>query len=86
MPSYDYRCEHTGRVYEVKHAMAHKATTWGELCALGGLEPGDTPVDAPVERLLSAAGVVGARALRNPAAPSCGAANGCGASGSCAYN
>lgn len=37
MPTYDYRCEANGQVYEVRHAMALRPKTWGELreaCAL----------------------------------------------------
>jgi predicted nucleic acid-binding Zn ribbon protein len=82
MPTYEYRCLPSGKVYEVKHAMSAKARTWAELCDLGGLERGDTPPDAPVERLISAAGVVSRRALRNPEAPPCGASNPC-CGGSC---
>lgn len=85
MPTYDYRVCGTSRTYEVKHRMALKAATWGELCEIGGLEPGDTPLDTPVERLLSAAGVVGSRALRNPAAPPCGQPNGC-SGGACGFS
>ena len=58
MPSYDYRCLATGTVHEVKHSLSQKATTWAELCALGNLAPGDIAPDSPVERLISAAGVV----------------------------
>lgn len=86
MPTYDYRCPSTGRTYEVRHAMARKATTWAELCELGGLDAGDTPPDAPVERLLGAPGVVGAGALKNPAAPPCAAAKACCGGGACGFN
>lgn len=86
MPTYDYRRLDTGRVYEVKHPIAYRATTWGELCALGALDPGDAPVDTPVERLVSAAGVVGAGALKNPSAPPCAAANACCGGGACGIN
>jgi hypothetical protein len=82
MPSYDYRCLATGTIHEVKHPLSRKATTWGELCELGKLDPGDIPADAPVERLISAAGVVSNSALRNPDPP-CGG-GGCGR-GSCSF-
>jgi len=82
MPTYDYRCLASGRIYEVKHAISQKALTWGELCELGKLERGDTPLDSPVERLVSAAGVVSNGALRNPEPP-CGG-GGCGR-GACSF-
>ncbi len=85
MPSYDYRCLATGEIHEVKHSLKYKARTWGELCELGGIDPGDIPSDSPVERLLSAAGVVGRNALRNADAPRCGATQGCGNAGACGF-
>ena len=53
MPSYDYRCEQNGQVVEVRHKMSEKLTTWGEVCEKAGLELGDTPAEAPVQRLIS---------------------------------
>jgi len=69
MPTYDYRCSATGEVVEVNHRMSEQPQTWGELCALSGLTPGEIPPDTPVEKLLSAAGVVSSRALQNPEPP-----------------
>ncbi|MEN8260309.1 MAG: zinc ribbon domain-containing protein [Pseudomonadota bacterium] len=80
MPNYDYRCEATGRVVEVKHSMNIKLTRWGELCALAGIEPGDTPPDSPVTRLITGGNVVKSSALKNPDPP-CGS-GACG-SGRC---
>lgn len=77
MPTYDYRCPANGRVVEVRHGMAEQLTTWGELCRHAGIEPGDTPSDSPVERMISAAGVVNSSSLRNPEPPACGS-GGCG--------
>ncbi|MCQ4276955.1 regulator [Stutzerimonas degradans] len=80
MPTYDYRCEANGQVYEVRHAMALRPETWGELreaCALA--EDASIPDDAPVTKLMSAAGVVNSRVLKNPEAPAC-------ARGGCAGN
>jgi hypothetical protein len=51
MPTYDYRCEANGRVVEVNHRMSEELATWGELCALTGIEPGDTPSESPVRKL-----------------------------------
>jgi hypothetical protein len=54
MPYYEYHCGTNGRTLEVRHGMNEQVETWGELVHRAGLEPGDTPADAPVERLLSA--------------------------------
>lgn len=54
MPYYEYRCGANGRTLEVRHGMAERLQTWGDLASLAGLDPGDTPIDEPVERLLSA--------------------------------
>ena len=69
MPTYDYRCEQNGRVVEVQHRMSEKLLTWGELCALAGIEPGDTPPDASVSKVLTAGNVVRAEHLRFNGAP-----------------
>lgn len=81
MPTYDYRCESNGQIYEVHHPMAVTVKTWAELRNVGGLAA-DASIaeDAPVTRLLSAAGVVNNRALKNPEPPAC-ASGGC--SGGC---
>jgi len=54
MPYYEYHCGTNGRTLEVRHGMNDQVETWGELARRAGLEPGDTPADTPVERLLSA--------------------------------
>ncbi|MCJ0879847.1 zinc ribbon domain-containing protein [Stutzerimonas stutzeri] len=80
MPTYDYRCEANGQVYEVRHAMALRPRTWDELRVAGALaEDAAIADDAPVTRLLTAAGVVSSRVLKNPEAPAC-------ARGGCAGN
>lgn len=81
MPTYDYRCEANGQTYEVHHSMSLSPKTWAELCDAANL-PRDAsiPADSAVTRLLSAAGVVNNRVLKNPEAPAC-ARGGC--SGSC---
>ena len=49
MPTYDYRCEANGQVYEVQHPMALSPKTWGELRAACSLaEDASIPDDAPV--------------------------------------
>ncbi|HEY5791109.1 MAG TPA: zinc ribbon domain-containing protein [Gammaproteobacteria bacterium] len=80
MPTYDYRCSANDRVIEVQHRMSESLATWGELCAAAGIEPGDTPPEAPVARLATGGQVVSRKALKNPE-PACGG-GGC-ASGYC---
>jgi len=62
MPHYDYRCPDNGRVVEVYHTMKEELRNWGELCARSGIDPGETPGTAPVERILSAAMAIGGTA------------------------
>jgi len=54
MPYYEYHCGANGRTLEVRHPMATRLETWGELSEAAGADPGDTPLDAPVDRLMSA--------------------------------
>ncbi len=83
MPTYDYRNTATGAVISVRHPMSEKASTWGELCTLGGLEPGCTDLSTPVERVLTTGGVLKGGASKSPAMPPCGM-GGCG-SGMCQF-
>jgi predicted nucleic acid-binding Zn ribbon protein len=57
MPIYEYMCPANGLSVEVVHPMSHRVRTWGELCTLAEIERGDTPADAPVEKLLYAPGI-----------------------------
>ncbi len=57
MPIYEYYCPSNDHHVEVVHGMKESIATWGELCSLAALDPGDTPPDAPVERLLFPVGV-----------------------------
>lgn len=79
MALYDYYCEANDRTIEVRHGMSDSLTTWGELCEATGIEPGDTPADAPIRRLMSApVPMTGdSRATDSgpaPCGPSCGCA------------
>ncbi len=55
MPFYQYFCESNGKIVEVRHAMDIRLHTWAGVCLLARMEPGDTPGDAPVQRLVSPA-------------------------------
>jgi len=78
MPTYDYFCEANGQRVEVSHKMSESISSWGDLCQRAHIEPGETPADTPVRKLISGGAVVGASALKNPEpAPSCGG-GGCG--------
>jgi len=78
MPTYEYRCAANDRTVEVRHNMAERLATWGELCERAGIPPGSTDPAAPVEKLISA-GFINTAA--NASAPACDAP-GCG-SGFC---
>ncbi len=54
MPTYDYFCPENHRTVAVMHGMSAEVRTWGEACARAGAELGETPADAPVEKLLGA--------------------------------
>jgi hypothetical protein len=58
MPKYDYLCAANGRTVEVQHRMSEEVATWGDLCRRAGIEPGDTPADAPVEKTFTRASVM----------------------------
>lgn len=53
MPFYDYYCEKNGRTVEIFHPLKTRLKTWGEVCRTAGIEPGGTPVDTPVVRLIA---------------------------------
>jgi len=87
MPHYEYRCAANGRTVEVRHAMTERLETWGQVAAAAGIEPGATPGDAPVERLMSAASVGSASDSASSAAGSgpAGDFGGCGPGCRCAH-
>jgi len=71
MPTYDYICKANGRIVEVRHPMSQTLRTWGELCRVAAIDPGDTPQEAPVEKLITGGNVVSSASLKNPE-PTCG--------------
>ncbi len=58
MPTYDYRCEANARIIEVRHGMNEIVRNWADLCARAGIEPGDTPGDAEVVRLITGGHII----------------------------
>ena len=82
MPTYDYRCDTNGRVVEVSHRMSDTVSTWGELCARANVDMGDTPSEAPVQRMATGGNVISSSNLGSGSAPACGT-GGCCPSGVC---
>lgn len=80
MPTYEYRCPANGRLVEVRHGMAERLSSWGELCERTGIRPGATDPASPIEKLISA-GFIGTSSTESCEALGC-AGGGCGA-GSC---
>jgi len=81
VPTYEYRCEANGRMVEVRHNMAERLATWGELCERAGIPAGKTDPGAPVEKLISAGFISAGTSEPACAAPDCGSGF-CG-SGAC---
>jgi hypothetical protein len=78
MPAYDYYCDANGRTLELRHGMNERVSTWGELCLLLGIEPGDTRPAEPVRKLIRSGGVVRSENLGSGAAPPCASGPCCG--------
>jgi hypothetical protein len=53
MPYYEYYCNTNEQTIEVRHGMNERLETWGEVATRGGVDVGTTPVDTPVDKLLS---------------------------------
>jgi hypothetical protein len=53
VPLYDYRCPANDRTIEVSHSMGVSISCWGELCELAAIDPGETPADSPINKLIS---------------------------------
>jgi hypothetical protein len=82
MPTYDYRCDTNGRIVEVNHRMSESLRTWGELCERNQMDLGDTPADAPVQRMATGGNLVTRLGSGSAPAPACGA-GGCCPTGVC---
>ena len=80
MPTYDYHCAKNSKTVTVQHGMKDAISNWGDLCQRAEVDPGDTPKDTPVERLISggiALPIPGA-IPQLPMAGCCGNPVGCG--------
>ncbi len=58
--------------------MREQITTWGELCQLAGRDLGETPADAPVERMISGGAVLSGGARSEPEPSPCCPGGTCG--------
>lgn len=54
VPVYNYYCPTNDTSVEVIHSMRDSLVTWGEVCDRLGVELGETPASAEVERILYA--------------------------------
>lgn len=52
MPLYTFHCPLNGQTHELLLSVGQQVPTWGELCRLSGQEPGDTPEETPVTKLM----------------------------------
>jgi predicted nucleic acid-binding Zn ribbon protein len=85
VPYYEYRCAANGRTVVVRHAMSERMETWGEVAAAARIERGETPSDAPVERLMSAASVGSSATSSGPSGAPGAGFGGCGPGCACAH-
>ena len=51
--------------------MSHRVSTWGELCSMAGIDPGDTDDTTPVARLANGGNVVRSSSLKTQAPAGC---------------
>lgn len=58
MPTFDFHCPANGQTVEVMLKLHENLATWGELCARKGMPVGDTPPEAPIEKVFTGAVVM----------------------------
>lgn len=86
MPTYDYRCEASGEVFEVTHRMSERLLTWGELSEKAGIDAGDIAKDTAVTRLATGGNVVKSSSMGSGSSmPPCATGGGC-SGGGCNFN
>jgi len=54
MPTYEYFCPGNEARVEVLHGFNETVVTWGELCRLAEISPGNTPLDEPIRKVITA--------------------------------
>ncbi len=69
MPTFDFHCPANGQTVEVMLKLHETLSTWGELCARKALPLGDTPADAPIEKLFTGAVVMDKSKMGSGVAP-----------------
>ena len=79
MPTYEYFCQANHLTVEVLHNMDEVLETWGDVCRYAGIDAGDTPIHATVEKKLSAVSLLPKKAVASSGGGCCG--GGCGCSG-----
>ncbi len=77
MPYYEYRCPANGRTVEIRHGMSERIDSWGTLAERAGIDLAGAPVDAPVERLMSAPVPLAADSGTNSGFGGCGTGCAC---------
>lgn len=82
MPTYDYFCPANEQTVEVQHSFSTTISNWGELCEKAGVEPGNTPGETPVERVISG-GTLLVNKPSSKAEPKVGGGGGCGSGCGC---
>ena len=58
MPAYSYFCDANQILVIVHHDMNTRLTTWGEVCYINQLDPGETDPAMPVRKLITAPNII----------------------------
>jgi hypothetical protein len=78
MPTYTYHCPASGKIVDVQHGMNQRLTTWEQVCQIAEIDPGTTPADTPVERLITGGYMLLKRHGQTMQAGGCCDLHGCG--------
>ncbi|MFG0247565.1 MAG: zinc ribbon domain-containing protein [Phycisphaeraceae bacterium JB051] len=78
MPIYTYHCPASGKEVDVQHGMNQRLTTWKQVCDTAEIDPGSTPGDTPVERLITGGYMLIKRPGQAMHTGGCCGLNGCG--------
>ncbi|MDX1519380.1 MAG: zinc ribbon domain-containing protein, partial [Gammaproteobacteria bacterium] len=58
MPEYCYFCDANQTLVIVHHDMDTRLKTWGEVCYLNQMEPGETDPATPVRKIITAPNII----------------------------